>query len=46
MGIAFNTHGEKRNACTLLARRAEGKREVGRPRLRWTAFRRRGRARE
>jgi hypothetical protein len=27
--------GEKRNACTLLVRKPEGKRPLGRPRRRW-----------
>jgi hypothetical protein len=35
MGRACNTNGEKRNACSVLVRKLEGKRLLGRPRRRW-----------
>jgi hypothetical protein len=35
MGRAFNTMGEKRNAYGILVGKPEGKRPLGRPRLRW-----------
>jgi hypothetical protein len=35
MGMAFSTHEEKRNAFSILMRKPEGKRLLGRPRHRW-----------
>jgi hypothetical protein len=35
MGIAYSTTGEKRNAYRILVGKPEGKRSLGRPRLRW-----------
>jgi hypothetical protein len=35
MGRACSTTGEKRNACKILVGKPEGKRPLGRPRLRW-----------
>jgi hypothetical protein len=35
MGRACSTNGEKRNAYTILVRKLEGKRPLGRPRRRW-----------
>jgi hypothetical protein len=35
MGGACNTNGEKRNAYTTFVGKPEGKRPMGRPRLRW-----------
>jgi hypothetical protein len=35
MGGSCSTYGEKRNACRLLVGNPEGKRLLGRPRLRW-----------
>jgi hypothetical protein len=35
MGGPFSTNGEKRNAYRLLVGKLEGKRPLGRPRLRW-----------
>jgi hypothetical protein len=32
---ACSTNGEKRNAYRILVRKPEGKRSLGRPRLRW-----------
>jgi hypothetical protein len=30
-----STHGEKRNGCSILVGKPEGKRPLGRPRCRW-----------
>jgi hypothetical protein len=35
MGGTCSTNGEKRNAYRLLVGKSEGKRPLGRPRLRW-----------
>jgi hypothetical protein len=35
MGGTCSTNGEKRNACTLLVEKPEGKSLLGRPRRRW-----------
>jgi hypothetical protein len=35
MGGACSRHGEVRNACKMLVRKPEGKRQLGRHRLRW-----------
>jgi hypothetical protein len=35
MGGASRTNGEKRNAYRILARKPEGKRQLGRPILKW-----------
>jgi hypothetical protein len=35
MSRTFSTNGEKRNAYTILVGKPEGKRPLGRPRLRW-----------
>jgi hypothetical protein len=35
MGRACNTNGGKRNACTRLVGKPEGKRPLERPRRRW-----------
>jgi hypothetical protein len=35
MGGTRSTNGEKRNACRLLVRKPEGKRPLGKRRLRW-----------
>jgi hypothetical protein len=35
MGRSYSTNGEKRNACTILMGKPEGKRPLGRPRSRW-----------
>jgi hypothetical protein len=35
MGGTYSTHGEKRNAYTILVGKSEGKRPLGRPRRRW-----------
>jgi hypothetical protein len=35
MGRACSTNGEKRNVYRILVGKPEGKRPVGRPRLRW-----------
>jgi hypothetical protein len=35
MGRACSTNGEKRNAYRILVGKPEGKRRLGRPRLRW-----------
>jgi hypothetical protein len=32
MGSACSTHGEKRNSCTVLVGKPEGRRSLGRPR--------------
>jgi hypothetical protein len=35
MGRAYNTNGERRNACRILVGKPEGMRPLGRPRGRW-----------
>jgi hypothetical protein len=35
MGRAYSSHGEKRNACRILVGKPEGKRPLGRLKLRW-----------
>jgi hypothetical protein len=35
MGRACSTNGEKKNAYKILVEKPEGKRPLGRPRLRW-----------
>jgi hypothetical protein len=35
MGRSCSTNGVKRNACSILVGKAEGKRPLGRPRRRW-----------
>jgi hypothetical protein len=35
MGRAFSTNGDKRNGCRILVGKPEGKRPLGKPRLRW-----------
>jgi len=35
MGGACSTYGERRNVCTVLVGKPEGKKPLGRPRLRW-----------
>jgi hypothetical protein len=35
MGRAFSTHGANGTAYTILVRKPEGKRPLGRPRHRW-----------
>jgi hypothetical protein len=35
MGGTCSTNGEKRNAFRILVGKAEGKRQLGRPRQRW-----------
>jgi hypothetical protein len=35
MGIGCSTNGGQRNASKILAGKAEGKRQLGRPRRRW-----------
>jgi hypothetical protein len=36
MGKPCSKHGNKRKSCGILTRKPEGKRPLGRPRLRWT----------
>jgi hypothetical protein len=35
MGMSCSTHGEKMNSYRIWVRKPEGKRPLGRPRLRW-----------
>jgi hypothetical protein len=35
MGRAYNTHGEKRNACKIWVGKPEGKKPLGSPRHSW-----------
>jgi hypothetical protein len=35
MGRACSTNGEKRNVCSILVGKPEGKRSLGRPKHRW-----------
>jgi hypothetical protein len=35
MGRTYSTNGEKKNPCTILVGKPEGKRQLGRPRRRW-----------
>jgi hypothetical protein len=35
MGRAYSTNGAWRNACRILVGKSEGKRPLGRPKLRW-----------